>query len=183
MCCSVGTFIPRDDVGVVLALPCVQLCAARGSGRVRPRVLISSALEVAVSVHAREIYEFSGGSNPLPMSLIWHHLIFDPDTSIGVGEYTYRGRRQYTVWQSCSAPTGASGAGGSISMQTPSTGRPLSATADSTEPEPGLAGCSAEGGDRLRAPICVRPTARRRIGDDRSGRRTPLARCLVTVAG
>ncbi|MGH3476564.1 MAG: nuclear transport factor 2 family protein [Nocardioidaceae bacterium] len=41
------------------------------------------------------LYEFSGGSNPPPMSLVWHHLIFDPPTGIGMGEYTYRGRRQY----------------------------------------------------------------------------------------
>lgn len=41
------------------------------------------------------LYEFSGGSNPPPMSLVWHHLIFDPDTGIGMGEYTYRGGRQY----------------------------------------------------------------------------------------
>jgi hypothetical protein len=42
-----------------------------------------------------ELYEFSGGSDPPPMSLVWHHLIFDPATCIGMGEYTYRGQRQY----------------------------------------------------------------------------------------
>src|SRR5262245_6596391 len=41
------------------------------------------------------VYEFSGGSDPPQMSLVWHHLIFDPETRIGMGEYTYRGRRQY----------------------------------------------------------------------------------------
>ena len=40
-----------------------------------------------------ELFEFFGGDTPPPMTLVWHHLAYqDP---IGVGEYTYRGIRQY----------------------------------------------------------------------------------------
>jgi ketosteroid isomerase-like protein len=41
------------------------------------------------------IFELSGGSDPPRMSMTWHHLVFDPETGVGVGEYTFRGRRQY----------------------------------------------------------------------------------------
>jgi SnoaL-like domain len=40
-----------------------------------------------------ELYDFFGGEDPPPMHLDWHHLVVDGD--IGVGEYTYRGNRQY----------------------------------------------------------------------------------------
>jgi ketosteroid isomerase-like protein len=40
-----------------------------------------------------ELYDFFGGHNPPPMRMEWHHLVVDGD--IGVGEYTYRGNRQY----------------------------------------------------------------------------------------
>lgn len=39
------------------------------------------------------LFEFFGGDEPPPMHLAWHHLVVDGD--VGVGEYTYRGRRQY----------------------------------------------------------------------------------------
>jgi hypothetical protein len=41
------------------------------------------------------LFELSGGDDPSPMSMIWHHLAFDPERQIGFGEYTFRGRRQY----------------------------------------------------------------------------------------
>ena len=40
-----------------------------------------------------ELYVFFGGEDPPPMVMEWHHLVVDGD--IGVGEYTYRGTRQY----------------------------------------------------------------------------------------
>ena len=40
-----------------------------------------------------ELYDFFGGQDPPPMRMEWHHLVVDGD--IGVGEYTYRGNRQY----------------------------------------------------------------------------------------
>ena len=40
-----------------------------------------------------ELYGFFGGEDPPPMSMRWHHLVVEGD--IGVGEYTYRGDRQY----------------------------------------------------------------------------------------
>ena len=41
------------------------------------------------------VFELSGGDDPPPMSMAWHHLVFDPERQIGCGEYTFRGRRQY----------------------------------------------------------------------------------------
>jgi hypothetical protein len=40
-----------------------------------------------------ELLAFFGGDDPPPMDLVWHHLVVDGD--VGVGEYTYRGTRQY----------------------------------------------------------------------------------------
>ncbi len=40
-----------------------------------------------------ELDAFFGGENPPPMSMTWHHLLVEGD--IGVGEYTYRGERQF----------------------------------------------------------------------------------------
>jgi ketosteroid isomerase-like protein len=40
-----------------------------------------------------ELFAFFGGDQPPPMLLVWHHLLVDGD--VGVGEYTYRGQRQY----------------------------------------------------------------------------------------
>jgi len=41
------------------------------------------------------LFELSGGDEPPPMSMTWHHLAFDPEQQIGFGEYTFQGRRQY----------------------------------------------------------------------------------------
>lgn len=46
-------------------------------------------------VGRQAIYEFFGGADPPPMTMTWHHLIFDADRQVGVGEYTFRGRNQY----------------------------------------------------------------------------------------
>ena len=40
-----------------------------------------------------ELFDFFGGDDPPPMEMAWHHLVVDGD--IGMGEYTYRGTRQY----------------------------------------------------------------------------------------
>jgi SnoaL-like domain len=42
-----------------------------------------------------ELFELSGGDDPPPMSMTWHHVVFDPAQQVGVGEYTFRGRRQF----------------------------------------------------------------------------------------
>jgi ketosteroid isomerase-like protein len=41
------------------------------------------------------VFALSGGDDPPPMSMTWHHVVFDPDQQIGFGEYSFRGRRQY----------------------------------------------------------------------------------------
>ena len=39
---------------------------------------------------------FGGGEEPAPsMSMVWHHLLFDEQEQIGVGEYTYQGMNRY----------------------------------------------------------------------------------------
>ncbi len=40
-----------------------------------------------------ELRDFFGGDDPPPMHMEWHHLVVDGD--VGVGEYTYRGDRQF----------------------------------------------------------------------------------------
>ena len=42
-----------------------------------------------------ELFEFFGRDDPPPMSLLWHHVVFDPEQQIGAAEYTYRGTRTY----------------------------------------------------------------------------------------
>jgi hypothetical protein len=42
-----------------------------------------------------EIYEFFGGDDPPPMSMRWHHVLFDERAQIGAGEYTFQGRKRY----------------------------------------------------------------------------------------
>jgi len=39
----------------------------------------------------KALYEYFGGDRgrPQPMHMSWHHLVFDPDQQIGVGEYTF----------------------------------------------------------------------------------------------
>lgn len=41
------------------------------------------------------VWELSGGADPPPMSMTWHHLLFDERRQQGVGEYTFVGRQQY----------------------------------------------------------------------------------------
>jgi hypothetical protein len=44
-----------------------------------------------------DLFEFFGGAKgpEVPMKMAWHHLVFDPKTQIGAGEYTFRANRQY----------------------------------------------------------------------------------------
>ena len=44
-----------------------------------------------------DLFEFFGGERgtDLPMQMTWHHLVFDPSTQVGAGEYTFRLNRQY----------------------------------------------------------------------------------------
>jgi hypothetical protein len=38
-----------------------------------------------------ELRAYFGGDDPPPMSLTWHHLVFDEDEQLGAAEYTYVG--------------------------------------------------------------------------------------------
>ncbi len=40
----------------------------------------------------KALFEYFGGTRgrPLPMHMTWHHLLFDPVTQTGAGEYTFR---------------------------------------------------------------------------------------------
>jgi ketosteroid isomerase-like protein len=44
-----------------------------------------------------QLYEFFGGnqSPPQPMSMTWHHVVFDEERLIGAGEYTFQGQNRY----------------------------------------------------------------------------------------
>jgi uncharacterized protein (TIGR02246 family) len=44
-----------------------------------------------------ELYQFFGGDKPPqpPMSMEWHYLVFDPETQIGAGEYTFQMSNRY----------------------------------------------------------------------------------------
>jgi ketosteroid isomerase-like protein len=42
-----------------------------------------------------ELFRFFGGAQPPPMTMRWHHVVFDDDRQVGVGEYTFQGRRRY----------------------------------------------------------------------------------------
>jgi ketosteroid isomerase-like protein len=42
-----------------------------------------------------ELYAFFGGESPPAMSMQWHHVVFDEMQQVGVGEYTFQGRRRY----------------------------------------------------------------------------------------
>ncbi len=35
------------------------------------------------------LYALSGGEDPPPMSMTWHHLLYDAGRGIGAGEYTF----------------------------------------------------------------------------------------------
>ncbi len=38
-----------------------------------------------------ELWTYFGGDDPPPMSLTWHHLVFDEADQLGAAEYTYAG--------------------------------------------------------------------------------------------
>ena len=44
-----------------------------------------------------ELYQFFGGDKPPQpaMSMEWHHLVFDPETQIGTGEYTFQMKERH----------------------------------------------------------------------------------------
>ena len=42
-----------------------------------------------------QLFEFFGADDPPPMSLVWHHIVFDAEQQIGAAEYTYAGSRTY----------------------------------------------------------------------------------------
>jgi SnoaL-like protein len=42
-----------------------------------------------------QLFEFFGADDPPPMSLVWHHIVFDSEQQLGAAEYTYRGARTY----------------------------------------------------------------------------------------
>jgi hypothetical protein len=44
----------------------------------------------------KALYKFFGGAKgrKLPMHMVWHTLLFDPEKQIGSGEYTFRYRKQ-----------------------------------------------------------------------------------------
>ena len=43
-------------------------------------------------VGREELRAYFGGDDPPPMSLTWHHLVFDEGEQLGAAEYTYRGQ-------------------------------------------------------------------------------------------
>ena len=40
------------------------------------------------------LFEFFGGHGKRSMSMTWHHLVFDEQSQVGAGEYTFRGNSQ-----------------------------------------------------------------------------------------
>jgi hypothetical protein len=42
-----------------------------------------------------ELRTYFGGDDPPPMSLTWHHLLFDEAEQLGAAEYTYTGESTY----------------------------------------------------------------------------------------
>jgi hypothetical protein len=51
----------------------------------------SAVPEARVRKGRDELYQWFGGADgrPKPMRMEWHHLVFDPDQQLGVGEYTF----------------------------------------------------------------------------------------------
>jgi hypothetical protein len=67
-----------------------------GNARVAADCFTSDALYTSPpSSHVRrgreELFQFFGGSpgRPKPMSMEWHHIVFDEASQIGMGEYTF----------------------------------------------------------------------------------------------
>jgi limonene-1,2-epoxide hydrolase len=42
-----------------------------------------------------ELRAYFGGDDPPPMSLTWHHLVFDETQQLGAAEYTYEGGSRF----------------------------------------------------------------------------------------
>jgi len=53
--------------------------------------MFSSLPDPEIRKGRQALFEFFGGEKgrPKTMSILWHHLIFDPATQIGAGEYTF----------------------------------------------------------------------------------------------
>jgi ketosteroid isomerase-like protein len=53
--------------------------------------LYSSPPDARIRRGRAALYEFFGGERgrPRPMHMTWHHLVFDEETQIGMGEYTF----------------------------------------------------------------------------------------------
>ena len=53
--------------------------------------LYSSPPDPLIRNGREQLFEFFGGEKgqSQPMSLLWHHVVFDPQTQIGMGEYTF----------------------------------------------------------------------------------------------
>ena len=53
--------------------------------------MLSSPPNPEIRKGRRELFEFFGGEKGRlkPVSILWHHLIFDPATQIGAGEFTF----------------------------------------------------------------------------------------------
>jgi hypothetical protein len=68
----------------------------RGNARAAADLFAKGALySSAPNSEAREgrqaLFEWFGGTHgrPKPMQMVWHHLVFDEETQIGAGEYTF----------------------------------------------------------------------------------------------
>lgn len=53
--------------------------------------MYSSPPDKRIRKGRQELFEFFGGEKgrPQPMSMLWHHIVFDETTQIGMGEYTF----------------------------------------------------------------------------------------------
>ncbi|HXA66174.1 MAG TPA: nuclear transport factor 2 family protein [Bryobacteraceae bacterium] len=53
--------------------------------------MFSSPPDPEIRKGRKALFEFFGGDKgrPKPVSILWHHLIFDPALQIGAGEYTF----------------------------------------------------------------------------------------------
>lgn len=54
--------------------------------------LYSSVPNPRIRSGRNALYQWFGGDKgrPRPMRMEWHHLLFDPEQQIGVGEYTFK---------------------------------------------------------------------------------------------
>ncbi len=65
--------------------------AGRAASCFTADAVYSSVPNAAVRKGRRALYQWFGGERgrPKPMRMEWHHLIFDSEQQIGVGEYTF----------------------------------------------------------------------------------------------